>query len=177
MSCLLRELGEVQLEQQKSRMDNVWGSDGSDDDVESERRALVSREIDKISSKLYNDGYRIGKAAEEERLGQACFDRHYARGAALGSACGEMYSIVLDALSRMGPSDPGEAERTKAEVVAIFTQDILSAQAVYASHVDRLLAASVPNNVVDEILSLLNAKGLQVQQGEPKLDHHKDPPH
>jgi len=154
-------------------MDDVWGSDGSDNDEESERRKLASREIEKNSSKLYNDGYRIGKAAEEERLGQAHFDRHYARGATLGSACGAMYSIVLDELGRSGSCDPGKAERTKAEVVAIFTQDIPSAQAVYTSHVDRLRASSVPEGVIDEILALLDANGLRVEQGEPHLDQSR----
>ena len=53
----------------------------------------------KVASKLYNDGYRIGKAKEEEIQMQIGFDRGFERGMLSGRMCGRLYASCRDHIS------------------------------------------------------------------------------
>lgn len=53
----------------------------------------------KVASKLYNDGYRIGKAKEEEVQMQVGFDRGFERGMLSGRTCGALYASCREYLS------------------------------------------------------------------------------
>ncbi len=68
--------------------DDLYG----DDDMTSDGPCQgAQKTANQIGSKLYNDGYRIGKAKEEEHLMQVGFDVGFQRGVILGRACGELY--------------------------------------------------------------------------------------
>lgn len=64
-----------------------------DDFGEGEECDMSSADLRKASEKLAKDGYRIGKAAEEEKLMQIGFDDGFGRGMALGNACGRLYGV------------------------------------------------------------------------------------
>ena len=53
----------------------------------------------KVASKLYNDGYRIGKAKEEEIQMQIGFDRGFERGMLSGRICGRLYASCREFIS------------------------------------------------------------------------------
>ena len=53
----------------------------------------------KVASKLYNDGYRIGKAKEEEVQMQIGFDKGFERGMLSGRTCGKLYASCREYLS------------------------------------------------------------------------------
>ena len=53
----------------------------------------------KVASKLYNDGYRIGKAKEEEVQMQIGFDKGFERGMLSGRTCGTLYASCREYLS------------------------------------------------------------------------------
>jgi hypothetical protein len=75
--------------------DDFYGSEGPEKDDATTR---------KVSSKLYNDGYRIGKAKEEEVQMQSGFDVGFERGMRAGRVCGQLYACCREWLSRR-PSD------------------------------------------------------------------------
>jgi hypothetical protein len=52
-----------------------------------------------IVSKLYNDGYRIGKIQEEEKRMQLGFDGGFQRGMEMGRICGIFYGYCRTALA------------------------------------------------------------------------------
>lgn len=63
----------------------------ADDDDIGSRCVGAEQTTNQVSSKLYKDGYRIGKAKEEEKLMQEGFDVGFHRGVMIGRACGELY--------------------------------------------------------------------------------------
>lgn len=65
-----------------------------DDFCEDDGTAMDSAEFGKISYKLSNDGYRIGKGKEEERLMQIGFDSGFSRGMQLGKMCGSLFAMA-----------------------------------------------------------------------------------
>ena len=64
-----------------------------DDDFYGDEDRCIGAEqtTNHVASKLYKDGYRIGKAKEEEKLMQEGFDIGFHRGVMIGRACGELY--------------------------------------------------------------------------------------
>ena len=66
---------------------------GDDDIIE------VDPTTRKVASKLYNDGYRIGKAKEEETQMQIGFDRGFERGMLSGRMCGRLYATCREYIS------------------------------------------------------------------------------
>ena len=50
-----------------------------------------SNSTEKLSQKLYNDGYRFGKTSEEERRIQERFDIAFQAGMHIGRVCGGLY--------------------------------------------------------------------------------------
>lgn len=71
--------------------DDFFGDGAGENDEASSR---------KISSKLFNDGYRIGKGKEEELQMQIGFDKGFKRGMLSGRACGKLYAACRAALSK-----------------------------------------------------------------------------
>jgi hypothetical protein len=67
--------------------DDFFGDDSDDKCISSDNATTK-----KVSSKLYNDGYRIGKSKEEEVQMQLGFDDGFQRGIVTGRACGELYA-------------------------------------------------------------------------------------
>ena len=63
--------------------DDFFGDEVRDNDDATSR---------KVSSKLFNDGYRIGKGKEEELQMQIGFDEGFERGMMLGRVCGKLYA-------------------------------------------------------------------------------------
>ena len=63
--------------------DDFFGDEVGDNDEATSR---------KVSSKLFNDGYRIGKGKEEELQMQIGFDEGFERGMMLGRVCGKLYA-------------------------------------------------------------------------------------
>ena len=120
----------------------------------------------KVSNKLYNDGYRVGKTAEEERQLQECFDGHYNTGAALGWVCGEVYARFMARLDAMTPQEVSESPAANAEMrraaADIFLRDIPAAGAVSGAHVQGLRRAGVVLEVIQDLLGALDAAGLAV---------------
>ena len=70
--------------------DDFFGDEVRDNDDATSR---------KVSSKLFNDGYRIGKGKEEELQMQIGFDQGFERGMILGRVCGKLYAACRLALS------------------------------------------------------------------------------
>lgn len=64
-------------------IDDDFG-EGVDDDMH-------AADMRRIASKLGKDGFRIGKASEEEALMQQGFDAGFTPGIKLGIACGKLY--------------------------------------------------------------------------------------
>ena len=71
--------------------DDFFGDDNEGNDVATSR---------KVSSKLFNDGYRIGKAKEEESQMQIGFDQGFEQGMLRGRACGKLYAACREHLSK-----------------------------------------------------------------------------
>ena len=69
--------------------DDFFGDEVRDNDDATSR---------KVSSKLFNDGYRIGKGKEEELQMQIGFDQGFERGMILGRVCGKLYAACRLAL-------------------------------------------------------------------------------
>ena len=82
-------------------MDDDFYAD--DDDIGS-RCVGAEKTINQVASKLYKDGYRIGKAKEEEKLMQEGFDVGFHRGVMIGRACGELYGACRVSLQSSNPS-------------------------------------------------------------------------
>ncbi len=85
---------------------NMWEDD---DFCEDDGTAMESAEFGKISYKLGNDGYRIGKGKEEERLMQTGFDIGFLRGMQLGKLCGSLFATVRIAANKQPDSTKNNA--------------------------------------------------------------------
>lgn len=59
----------------------------------------------KISDKLYKDGFRVGKAAEDEVVTQLGFDSGFEYGMRLGKACGNLYGSVRMYMTHVQATD------------------------------------------------------------------------
>lgn len=81
--------------------DDLYGGANDADDriigTDPHRCTGAERTANREAAKLYNDGYRVGKAHEEERLMQAGFDSGFARGVIVGKLCGELYGACRTA--------------------------------------------------------------------------------
>lgn len=62
-----------------------------DDFGEGDEKDMATADMLKLSVKLGKDGFRIGKAQEEEKLMQIGFDEGFTDGIKLGRACGKLY--------------------------------------------------------------------------------------
>lgn len=80
----------------------------------------AQKTADQIAKKLYNDGYRIGKAKEEELLMQVGFDAGFQRGVLLGRACGELYGSCR----ALGPSSTANLEYLMQQVEYLLFEDL-----------------------------------------------------
>jgi hypothetical protein len=146
---------------------DLYGSDDSDDgDGGSAFGGMDGRDLVKVSKKLYNDGYRVGKTAEEERQLQECFDGHYNTGAALGWVCGEVYARFVANLNATTPQEVSKSPVANAEMRRVaadtFLRDIPAAGAVSDVHIQSLRRAGVVQEVIQDLQRALNAAGLAV---------------
>ena len=85
---------------------------GGDDGTADRRRCTGGeRTANREAAKLYNDGYRVGKAHEEERLMQVGFDSGFERGVVVGKLCGELYGACRAAAATAAASaaDPSQS--------------------------------------------------------------------
>jgi hypothetical protein len=71
-----------------------------------------------LALKMANDGFRIEKAKEEERLMQVGFDEGFGLGIALGKACGSLFGKVK--VTHGSCTDVGKAVALKRLEVLLF---------------------------------------------------------
>lgn len=73
--------------------------DDDDDFGEGTDADMWAADMRKIEGKLSNDGFRIGKAQEEEKQMQLGFDDGFQNGIVLGRACGRLYGACASKAS------------------------------------------------------------------------------
>lgn len=69
--------------------------DSDSDFGEGDERDMDEANMRRMTDKLGKDGFRIGKAQEEEKQMQKGFDEGFDRGLYLGKVCGEIYAKVV----------------------------------------------------------------------------------
>ena len=69
--------------------------DSDSDFGEGDECDMQEANMRKMTDKLSKDGYRIGKAQEEEKQMQIGFDEGFDRGLRLGKVCGDIYAKVV----------------------------------------------------------------------------------
>jgi hypothetical protein len=78
--------------------------DDDDDFGEGTDADMWAADMRKIGGKLSNDGFRIGKAQEEEKQMQIGFDEGFQKGIVLGRACGKLYGACASKSSKCARS-------------------------------------------------------------------------
>lgn len=108
-------------------MDDDDFGEGSDSDMQ-------NADMRRIADKLGKDGFRIGKAQEEEKQMQIGFDEGFARGIALGKACGRLLGACLSSTNTLNQTTVIEQLRTllfetvpEEEVIEIETMERIEA--------------------------------------------------
>lgn len=76
--------------------------DSDSDFGEGDERDMQEANMRKMTDKLNKDGFRIGKAQEEEKQMQIGFDEGFDRGLCLGKVCGDIYAKVVYATQNEG---------------------------------------------------------------------------
>lgn len=76
--------------------------DSDSDFGEGDERDMQEANTRKMTDKLNKDGFRIGKAQEEEKQMQIGFDEGFDRGLYLGKVCGDIYAKVVYATQSEG---------------------------------------------------------------------------
>ena len=107
---------------------------GDDDTVNDEATTR------KVASKLYNDGYRIGKAKEEEIQMQIGFDEGFERGILSGRICGKLYASCREYLSNHVRT-AAEASLTMTNLEAILFESIAESGSITDESVMRIRSA------------------------------------
>lgn len=95
----------------------------SDDDHDYMKEA----EFNKVSNKLNNDGYRIGKTKEDEKQVQLGFDKGFSEGITLGKALGRLYGKLrccLKELESTGKGTTNSSDLLLTKIEAIFFEEI-----------------------------------------------------
>ena len=87
--------------------DDFYGND-----EEGSRCVGAEQTSNHVASKLYKDGYRVGKAKEEEKLMQVGFDIGFHRGVMIGRACGELYGACRVFLQSSNPASSTSSDVT-----------------------------------------------------------------
>ena len=100
-----------------STMDDDDFGEGSDIDMQ-------QADLRKIADKLGKDGYRIGKAKEEEMQMQLGFDKGFERGLKLGKACGKLYGSCLAKV----PTDNNEATKLMSQLQKLLYETVPEAE-------------------------------------------------
>uniref|UniRef100_A0A7S3M619 Essential protein Yae1 N-terminal domain-containing protein n=1 Tax=Spumella elongata TaxID=89044 RepID=A0A7S3M619_9STRA len=72
--------------------------DSDSDFGEGDDRGMEAADMRKMADKLGKDGFRIGKAQEEEKQMQIGFDQGFDHGLQLGKVCGAIYAKVICAV-------------------------------------------------------------------------------
>jgi len=102
---------------------------GGDDGTADRRRCTGGeRTANREAAKLYNDGYRVGKAHEEERLMQVGFDSGFERGVVVGKLCGELYGACRAAAATAAAAaaaDPSQSSSPSPTAAAMARLEVL----------------------------------------------------
>lgn len=94
--------------------------DSDSDFGEGDERGMEAADMRKMAEKLGKDGFRIGKAQEEEKQMQIGFDQGFDRGLQLGKVSGAIYAKVMRAVQE-GSSDSTAANLSKLENLLMDT--------------------------------------------------------
>jgi hypothetical protein len=100
----------------------VW----DDEDFSEDECAMNNADFQKMSNKLGNDGYRIGKGQEEERQMQLGFDKGFSQGIVLGKLCGVLLGTVRSKLVEIEKVDGvlDEKQQLVSRLTSILFEDI-----------------------------------------------------
>ena len=116
--------------------DDFFGDDVRDNGgVDIDTDDATSR---KVSNKLYNDGYRIGKGKEEEMQMQIGFDVGFERGMMSGRACGCLYAACRLSMSTRG--DAGEVAQTTINLEKLLFESVSDTGHVSSELIESLRA-------------------------------------
>ena len=77
--------------------------------------------IMQVAEKLNKDGFRIGKAKEEEIQMQKGFDEGFNEGIIVGKACGKMYGTARAVIQSLGISEEAAASLLNLEKILFET--------------------------------------------------------
>lgn len=113
----------------------------------------------KLSTKLGNDGYRIGKSNEEERQMQLGFDKGLSRGIALGKACGYLYGNVRSITPRSSIS----LKPLETILFETLPEDFQHAS-TYLDEIEQLVASISPN--LGEVYNKFKSLVIEIESRE-----------
>ena len=97
--------------------------DDDSDFGEGDDRGMEAADMRKMADKLGKDGFRIGKAQEEEKQMQIGFDQGFDRGLQLGKVCGSIYAKAISAVQR-GSVDNTEMALNSSQLEVILMDTI-----------------------------------------------------
>ena len=97
--------------------------DDDSDFGEGDDRGMEAADMRKMADKLGKDGFRIGKAQEEEKQMQIGFDQGFDRGLQLGKVCGSIYAKGISAVQR-GSVDNTEMALNSSQLEVILMDTI-----------------------------------------------------
>jgi hypothetical protein len=129
-------------------MVDVW----DDEDFFEDECAMKTADFQKMSTKLGNDGYRIGKGQEEEKQMQLGFNKGFSQGIVLGRLCGALLGTVRSKL----------AEIEKIDGVSVQKQQLVS-------HLTSILFEDIPESkrdiqiILDDIFSVISVISTDLQ--------------
>ena len=96
--------------------------DSDSDFGEGDDRGMEAADMRKMADKLGKDGFRIGKAQEEEKQMQIGFDQGFNRGLQLGKVCGAIYAKAICAVQQRSVGNTDVASNlSKLEVLLMDT--------------------------------------------------------
>ena len=104
--------------------------DSDDDFGEGDDRTMDEANMRKIADKLGKDGFRIGKAQEEEKQMQIGFDEGFNQGIKLGKVCGEIYAKVILHTQQSGLQNKLHIVRLEALLMDIIPDELEVSQKV-----------------------------------------------
>ena len=139
--------------------------DSDSDFGEGDDRGMDAADMRKMADKLGKDGFRIGKAQEEEKQMQIGFDQGFDRGLQLGKVSGSIYAKVICAVQR-GPVSKTDAASNLSKLESILMDTIPDDLEVCQSSIEdlELLLGNFPCDVTDEMARLKNLLDASAQE-------------
>lgn len=123
---------------------NPWEDDDDEYDDGNGAAATQMGETGKVISKLYNDGYRIGKAAKDEKEIQRGFDDGFARGMQISRIFGRLYGRI-----RMSTKDTVILEQVERFLFATIPENDAKVSLVHIQHLGTLVTplSNLPSDI------------------------------